>query len=77
MAPHSVRRHKFDEIAFGFISFVSMQLHRLLFSYNFLPLRQIPKINIFINNLEYDKMKINLKLNEIKLIPHQYKRLLN
>ena len=22
-------------------------------------------------------MKINLKLNEIKLIPHQYKRLLN
>ena len=44
MAPHSVRRHKFGNIAYNIIPFVSMLITWLLFFYNFLPLRQISKI---------------------------------
>ena len=40
MAPHFVRCHKFDNIAYNIIPFVSMLITWLLLFYNILPLPQ-------------------------------------
>ena len=64
--------HEFDNIAYNIIPFVSMSITWLLFSYNISP---ATSIGVLIY-LRHDKMKINLKLNKIKVIPHQSKMIL-
>ena len=76
MTSRFTRGYKFDNVTYNIIPFVSISFTWLLFFTTFS--RHLNRnINIFINKLKYDKTKINLKLNEIKLIPYQCKRFLS